>query len=220
MSQVDSSIGGKVAINTAYGKNQLGAFWPAQQVYITDIFLETLDARQVKAGMAEIIKIAPFSKGTLLQLLGAPEVPKILTLVEGAIRAKLEVIGNDWYEAKGGTRIGLNFGHTIGHALEKTAPELLHGEAVALGMLIELQLAQRLGEKTIPLEVIEKLLIKFSLPTQFHHYVNKERWSLFLEALLQDKKNEVNRIIFVVPGPEGKVKKLEINLLHLKSILF
>lgn len=220
LSQVDSSIGGKVAINTDYGKNQLGSFWPARRVLICDAFLKSLDARQYSAGMAEIIKVSFFSKGVLLQQLHASGVLGILELLRLSVMAKLEVIGSDWYETRGGTRAALNFGHTIGHALEKVTPELLHGEAVALGMLAELYIAKKLGETTICVDLLAMLLRKFKLPTEFHNYLNDKDWSLFLMALQQDKKNEANRITFVLPGSGGEIKKLTINPIEMKDILF
>lgn len=227
IAQVDSSIGGKVAINTLYGKNQVGAFWPAQHVYIIDTFLKTLDSRHFNAGFAEIIKLALLVGGDLLKIVQEEKMPEISELVILCVEAKLKVIGADWMESANGTRIGLNFGHTIGHAIEKMSPNLLHGEAVALGMKAELYLAKCMGYLTFCTQRLERLLGKFNLPTTFHHYVSSEQWALFSGILSQDKKNETDNICLVIPVlddnrhvPEVQIKKLHIGLTQLKKNLF
>lgn len=220
LSQVDSSIGGKVAINTLYGKNQLGAFWPPRQVYICPAFLYSLGLRQYNAGMAEIIKVAPFAKGKLLSILQEASSPEIQTLIELAVQAKLDIIGNDWFEARGGTRIALNFGHTIGHGLEKTVPNLLHGEAVALGMLSELYLARSIGEETFCCEIIKELLQRFGLPTEFLQLLSRVQPQKFLNVLIQDKKNVDDNLVFIIPGVDGTIKRFILNIDQLKRILF
>lgn len=220
ISQIDSSIGGKVAINTSYGKNQLGAFWPAQGVYITDNFLKTLDCRQYNAGLAEAIKVALLVGGKLLDLLENENISKSSELTALCINAKLKVINDDWREQADGTRIGLNFGHTIGHGLEKVAPTLLHGEAVSIGMVTELYLAKGMGEDTVCPQRLSSLLSRFDLPTRFHHYAKGDAWPLFVNALLQDKKNGPKDICFVVPTVGGNIKKLHLSPAQLKINLF
>lgn len=220
LSQVDSSIGGKVAINTAYGKNQLGAFWPPRQVYICPAFLKTLESRQYNAGMAEVIKIASFAKGNLLTVLQEAAPVGTLTLIKLAVQAKLNIVKDDWFEVKGGTRVALNFGHTIGHGLEKTVPDLLHGEAVALGMLAELHLARSLGEDVFDPKIIEEQLYRFGLPTRYTQMLSKVRIQKFLDALNQDKKNIDNNLSFVVPGADKSIKRFALCIDQLKRILF
>lgn len=227
IAQVDSSIGGKVAINTSYGKNQIGAFWPAQHVYIIDAFLKTLNSRHYNAGFAEIIKLALLVGGDFLKIIQADELLEISKLVVLCVEAKLKVIGVDWVEDVEGTRIGLNFGHTIGHAIEKISPNLLHGEAVALGMKAELYLAKCMGQLTFCVQNLEKLLDKFNLPTAFYRYVSSEQWRAFSLVLSQDKKNETDNICFVIPIldkakylPDAQIKKMHITLPQLKENLF
>ena len=126
-----------------------------------------------------------------------------------------------------GTRISLNFGHTIGHAIEKISPNLLHGEAVALGMKAELHLARCMGHLTFCLQSLEKLLDKFNLPTIFQSYISGEHWTSFSNILSQDKKNETDSICFVIPiltktkyASQTQIKKLHITLAQLKKNLF
>lgn len=220
LSQVDSSVGGKVAINNKYGKNQLGAFWPSRQVYIFPDFLKSLDVRQYNAGMAEIIKVALFAKTNLSILLQEVFPMEITTLIESAVQAKLDIIGNDWHESRDGTRIALNFGHTIGHGLEKTVPDLLHGEAVALGMVAELHVAQAVDGIFFDSGVVQKQLCRFGLPVEFKQVLSKIQPSRFMKALIQDKKNIDNNIAFIVPGVDRSVKKFILSLEQLKRILF
>lgn len=227
IAQVDSSIGGKVAINTPYGKNQIGAFWPARHVYIINTFLQTLDVQNYNAGFAEIIKLALLVGGDLLKVIQADEMPAISKLVILCVEAKLKVIDEDWIEDVDGTRIGLNFGHTIGHAIEKISPNLLHGEAVALGMKVELYLAKCMGKLTFCVQNLDKLLGKFNLPTAFQHYISEEQWPSFSTILTQDKKNETDNICFVIPlldkakyASPVQIKKLHLSLTQLKKNLF
>ncbi|KAK3673308.1 3-dehydroquinate dehydratase (3-dehydroquinase) [Recurvomyces mirabilis] len=163
LAMVDSSIGGKTAIDTPLGKNLIGSFWQPERVYIDLQFLETLDKRQVCNGMAEVVKTAaiwdaeeferledgaaaimtaldkPVGKG---RFEGVEEVFKRIVL--GSARVKAEVVSAD--EREGGLRNLLNFGHSIGHAYEALlTPEILHGEAVAVGMVKEAELARYLG---------------------------------------------------------------------------
>lgn len=220
LAQVDSSIGGKVAINTAYGKNQLGAFWPPRQVYILPDFLKSLERRQYNAGMAEIIKVASFGKDNLLNALQDVSMIEITSIIRMAVQAKLDIIGDDWYEGRESTRMALNFGHTIGHGLEKTVADLLHGEAIALGMLAELQVANALNISSFDGEEIQAKLHGCGLPTNFRQILAEIPVAQFMDVLIQDKKNIDNNITFVIPDVGGAAKKFVTNDVLLKKILF
>lgn len=220
IAQIDSSIGGKVAINTSDGKNQLGSFWPAQGVYIFDEFLKTVDRRHYNAGVAEAIKVALLSGCNLLTLLEQEDIPSRTELVYLSVKAKLKVIKDDWLEEKEGTRIGLNFGHTIGHALEKMVPDLLHGEAIAIGMVTELYLAIAKGETVFCVQRLKALLSRFDLPTKVQPYLTTAGWPSFTKAISQDKKNETEDVCFVIPTKAGLIKKMYISLVELKINLF
>ncbi|KAK3068775.1 3-dehydroquinate dehydratase (3-dehydroquinase), partial [Teratosphaeriaceae sp. CCFEE 6253] len=163
LAMVDSSIGGKTAIDTPLGKNLVGAFWQPERVYIDLQFLETLDKRQVCNGMAEVVKTAAIrdleeferleeGADAIMAALDKPAGPGRFEGVEetfkrivlGSARVKAEVVSAD--EREGGLRNILNFGHSIGHAYEALlTPEILHGESVAVGMVKEAELARYLG---------------------------------------------------------------------------
>ncbi len=137
LAQVDSSIGGKTAIDFQGVKNVIGAFHPPRHVLIDPDLLATLPRRQLLAGLAEAIKMAVTSDPALFQLIESdPAIPPsaLPEIIRRALLVKAAVVAADPYES--GLRRVLNFGHTIGHAIEAAAaPRLLHGEAVAIGML-------------------------------------------------------------------------------------
>ncbi len=136
LSQVDSSIGGKTAVDFRGVKNIIGAFHQPRGVLIDPALLKTLDGRQLAAGMAEIIKMAATSDASLFSLLEETEEPlaRLDEIIPAALRIKKAVVEQD--EREGGLRRILNFGHTVGHGIESAANgRLLHGECVALGML-------------------------------------------------------------------------------------
>jgi len=152
VAQVDASVGGKVAVNLPAGKNLVGAFHQPQAVIIDTQCLQTLPERQLRCGLAEVIKHAALADAELFAYLennmariwaGDPIVLKYLLARNCQIKA--EVVSRDPHEH--GERVILNYGHTVGHALERSASEwdLAHGEAVALGMIAESRLAVELG---------------------------------------------------------------------------
>lgn len=163
LAMVDSSIGGKTAIDTPEGKNLIGAFHQPERIYMDLNFLQTLPSREFINGMAEVIKTAAiwdeneFStleqhSDALMAAMNSPAGKERLTQVQdllksiilGSARVKAHVVSAD--EKEGGLRNLLNFGHSIGHAYEGIlAPQILHGECVAIGMVLEAKLARYLG---------------------------------------------------------------------------
>ncbi|MGB6228640.1 MAG: 3-dehydroquinate synthase, partial [Litorimonas sp.] len=154
LAQVDSSVGGKTAINTAYGKNLVGAFHQPRLVLIDTDLLATLPERQVKAGYAEIVKYGLIDRPDFFERLDAGLGRAVLNLEPDALReaisescsAKAAVVGQD--EREGGVRALLNLGHTFAHALELQAGyggALLHGEAVSAGMDMAFEFSARTG---------------------------------------------------------------------------
>lgn len=173
LSQVDSSIGGKVAINLDGVKNIIGAFWQPRGVLIDPDVLTTLPERQISNGLAESIKMAATSDAELFRFLEAqPILENIDHVIEGSLRIKQYVVEHD--ETEKGMRKLLNFGHTIGHGIESTGA-LLHGECVALGMLPMSSEAVR--ARLVP------VLKKAGLPTTLD-FDRKAVWN----AMQHDKK--------------------------------
>lgn len=186
LAMVDSSIGGKTAIDTPMGKNLIGAFWQPERVYIDLQFLDTLPAREFINGMAEVVKTAAIwdeAEFTTLEanaeaiLEAVKSKPKVASerlapirsilkrIVLGSARVKAEVVSSD--EREGGLRNLLNFGHSIGHAYEALlTPQVLHGEAVAIGMVKEAELARHLGIlRPGAVARLTKCIASYDLPT-------------------------------------------------------
>jgi 3-dehydroquinate synthetase len=155
LSQVDSSVGGKTGINHPRGKNMIGAFWQPKLVLADTDTLQTLPARELSAGMAEVIKYGlirdlPFLEWLEANMDGlmARDGELLAQAIERSCANKAEVVAADEFEtAKEGGRALLNLGHTFGHAIETGMGygEWLHGEAVAAGMVMAAELSCRLG---------------------------------------------------------------------------
>ena len=203
LSMVDSSVGGKTAVNIAGVKNICGAFYPPMGVLIDPLLLKTLPRRQLSAGMAEIIKVAMTSDAKLLSRL-EKEDPDYPVLIENAILIKAAVVEED--ETEQGMRKILNFGHTLGHAVESvSAGKLLHGEAVAIGMLPMCGVAAR--RRLLP------ILLKYDLPVS----CNLDGEKIF-EVLLHDKKSAPGgKISIVTVKTPGQAVIKEVAALSLKK---
>ena len=159
LSQIDSSVGGKTAVDLDGVKNAIGTFYQPKKVIIDPNVLETLDERQLRAGLAEAIKMAATCDGELFGILEKSDslATDLPTIIERALLIKKNVVEKDPDEK--GLRKVLNFGHTIGHAIESASEgRLLHGECVALGML------PMCGKQAR--ERIENVLKKYGLPTE------------------------------------------------------
>ncbi|WEW54928.1 3-dehydroquinate dehydratase (3-dehydroquinase) [Emydomyces testavorans] len=183
LAMVDSSIGGKTAIDTPHGKNLIGAIWQPQRIYLDMEFLNTLPEREFINGMAETAAISSEEDFTFLEnnadailsavksqnTRGRPRFNGIQEILKLAIlasaRFKADVVSKD--EREGGLRNLLNFGHSIGHAIEGIlAPQILHGECVAVGMVKEAELARHLGIlKDVAVSRLIKCLASYGLPT-------------------------------------------------------
>ncbi len=185
LSQVDSSIGGKTAINYGEIKNSIGAFYMPKKVVIDPSLLETLDKRQLNSGFAEVIKMAATSDAALFELLEKTEagIPLVKQVIEPALHIKREIVENDPFET--GLRKVLNFGHTVGHAIEALSfGKLYHGECVALGMLTVC--SPEVKERLL------KLYRKFGLPTK-----TDCRGEDVVNMICLDKKNTADGVITV-----------------------
>lgn len=150
LAMVDSSVGGKVGIDLPEGKNLVGAFWPPAEVRVCPDVLVSLPDREFINGTAEIWKAAWIADGDLLADLEsapiAPNDPRTSRIIQRSIEIKAEIVEADEYELNG-LRATLNCGHTVGHAIETVLnyDGLLHGEAVAIGMVFEAKLGEQLG---------------------------------------------------------------------------
>lgn len=208
VSQVDSSVGGKTGVNVAEGKNLLGAFHQPRFVLVDPETLRTLPDREYVEGFAEAIKHAAIRDAAMLDELAAldpttREIPADLLARNIAIKAR--VVEADEYETKE-IRALLNFGHTIGHGIEASVPygEMLHGEAISLGMKAALFLSERhAGLSPEESAKVIELLKKFNLPLVLPQKITTDQ---VMEKLARDKKFSSGAIRFVVLDKLGSAK--------------
>lgn len=204
LSQVDSSIGGKVAINLERYKNTVGAFYQPKAVLIDPETLLTLDIRQIRAGLAESLKMATTSDTELFEIFESGEyLNDIEDVILRSLLIKKGIVERDVNE-KGERKI-LNFGHTIGHAIESTTP-LIHGEAVALGMLfmceenVKNRLLPIIDEMGLPLDVeIDK--------DELYHFI------------LRDKKADGDNITITYVNEIGKAELKKLPIENIKDLI-
>jgi 3-dehydroquinate synthase len=208
LAQVDSSVGGKTAINHPLGKNMIGAFYQPR-VVVTDLdVLSTLPDRELKAGLAEVIKHGLIRDVQFFEWLEA-NIEKLLardsTALEHAVvrccEIKAGIVAMD--EREENERAWLNFGHTFGHAIESGLGfgTWLHGEAIAAGMMIAAELSQRLGKLVAAdVERIERLLIRSGLPVRGPKFP----FSRYLELMSVDKKARDGALRFILLDGLGK----------------
>ncbi len=206
LAMIDSSIGGKTGIDLPQGKNLAGAFYPPRLVLADPALLATLPERELRGGLAEVIKHGVIGDPDLFELcahglqaaLAYPE-----QLVKQGVAVKLRVIEIDPYEK--GLRQALNLGHTIGHGVELASDfSLSHGEAVAIGMVAEARLAEEIGIAESGLaETIRAALMRAGLPVEIPTDLETER---IAAAMQHDKKKSAGQVRFALPARIGEVR--------------
>jgi len=200
LAMVDSSVGGKTAINLESGKNLAGIFnQPSCVLCDTDV-LSTLPKEVFSDGMAEVIKYGMLDNAKLLdQLQNEPLSDNLEQIIATCVSMKRDIVQQDEFDK--GERQLLNFGHTVGHAIERLSNyEISHGYAVAIGMMIETGMAVK--QSLCPsecLNILEKLLYKYDLPIHTDFNANE-----LLEAAMYDKKRTGDKITIVTPCAIGK----------------
>jgi 3-dehydroquinate synthase len=206
LSQVDASVGGKTGMNNSYGKNLIGAFHQPKSVLIDPHFLTTLPSREFGAGVAEVVKMAVTFNKEFFAFLEKADLRDPLILQEAikqAVQTKADVVAQD--EKEHGIRAALNYGHTFGHVIENETKykKYLHGEAVAIGMVMANEVAVKMGLMSEDeASRIEKLLEKYNLPVTY----NIEDKESFYETFFLDKKSSDSSITFIIPVGLGGVK--------------
>jgi 3-dehydroquinate synthase len=201
LGMVDAAVGGKTGINTATGKNLVGAFHPPAGVLADLATLETLPPHELVAGLAEVVKCGFIADPAILELIEAdpkaaadPTGPALRELVERSIQVKADVVAQDLKE--GGLREILNYGHTLGHAIEKNERyRWRHGAAISVGLVYAAELgrlAGRLDDATAARH--RAVLTALGLPTSY----DAGAWPRLLETMRVDKKARGNRLRFIV----------------------
>lgn len=189
LGMVDAAIGGKTGVNTRFGKNLIGTFYPADRIFIDPTVLQSLSESEWTNGTAEVIKYALIRSPQLFQSLKKWD-PKnshyLETIIRECVLIKAQVVETDYEETTGLRRI-LNFGHTIAHALELLENyQISHGEAVAIGMLVESRISQKMGLLSLKdSEEIEALVRSFPFPLKLSSAITLEKMR---GALVLDKK--------------------------------
>jgi 5-deoxy-5-amino-3-dehydroquinate synthase len=193
LGQVDAAIGGKTGVNLPEGKNLVGAFWQPAAVLCDTETLATLSPRQYRSGLGEMAKYAFLGVEGLRDM-------SLEDAVVACVACKADVVGTD--ERESGRRALLNYGHTLAHALETVGRyDLLHGEAVAIGLVFAAHLAHRLG-RIGPDRVAEhqRLVAAYDLPTHLPPGADPDQ---LITVMGRDKKATDGRLTFVLDGPAG-----------------
>ena len=210
LAMIDASVGGKVGVNLPQGKNLVGAFHQPRLVWIDAATLRTLPARERSAGFAEMVKAAALWDAAFFarlerdaEALAALDASRLVPALECAVAIKAEIVARD--EREGGLRMLLNLGHTLAHAVEKLSGyrRVLHGEAVAMGMVYAARRSEELGFAAAGTAArIEALLRRFALPTELPRFPREA----YLGALRVDKKRSGGRIRYVVLRGIGRAE--------------
>ena len=199
LSQVDASVGGKTGVNNRFGKNLIGSFYQPKAVYIDPDFLDTLPPREYAAGVAEVIKMAVMFDREFFEFLENNDLKSrenIEKMIARSVSLKAEVVNMD--ERESGVRAVLNYGHTFGHVIENETgySEYLHGEAVAIGIVMANRLAVRLGLMSEEeADRVKSLLEKNGLPVDYHI----SDIDSFYDHFFLDKKSNRGKISFILP---------------------
>lgn len=207
LGMVDAAIGGKTGINTAEGKNLVGAFYAPSAVICDLETLKTLPRNEILAGFGEVAKYGFIEDERILDLIEAdvnsatnPDTPEFLEIVERCVQIKARVVSQDFRES--GLREILNYGHTLGHAIEHAERyQWRHGAAIAIGMVFVAELARIAGRLSD--EVVERHRRVFELlglPVTY----SAHKWSSLLETMQRDKKTRGGTLRFIVLDAVGK----------------
>ncbi|MTE24034.1 3-dehydroquinate synthase [Microbacterium sp. ZXX196] len=212
LGMVDAAVGGKTGINTAEGKNLVGAFWSPRTVLCDLDLLDPLPRNELVAGYAEVVKAGFIRFPEVLDIIEAdperavdPSTPEFRRTIELAIQMKADVVGEDFREA--GLRETLNYGHTLGHAIEHAERyQWRHGAAVSIGMMFAAELSRlagRLGDDAV--ERHRAILTSLGLPTSYR----AGAWSQLLATMQRDKKARAGQLRFIVLDEIGKPTVLQ-----------
>ena len=192
LGQIDASIGGKTGVNLPEGKNLVGAFWQPTAVLCDTSVLDTLPEREMLSGYGEMAKYHFLGSGNLDDL-------NLEEKIARCVEIKAQVVASDEREA--GTRAILNYGHTLGHALETTKNyDLRHGEAIAIGLVFAAELAHKLGRIDKDRVEEHRLVVdQYGLSSMMPQGIEPD---VIMEVMARDKK-AINGLTFVLDGPDG-----------------
>ena len=220
LAQVDASVGGKTGVNNSYGKNLIGTFHQPEAVYIDTDFLKTLPPREFASGVAEIIKMGVMFDSAFFDTLMEADFSQknvLDKMVQRSVELKVEVVNLD--EKESGIRAVLNYGHTFGHVIENETnyKTYVHGEAVAIGMMMANALAVELGMMTkAEMDLVTTFLKKHNLPIAY----DVKDVDAFYDKFFLDKKTAHNKLKFILPqGIGAHMIRDDISEATLKKVL-
>jgi len=224
LAQVDSSVGGKTGLNLHHGKNVIGTFYQPNAVVVDVLLLRTLPDTEFHSGLAEVIKYGMTMDSTLLEILTLEKKEidlrksgVLIKIIEKSLRNKTQIVECDEREVTGEREI-LNFGHTIGHSIETASlHRILHGQAVAIGMVEEARFAQNLG--LVDSQTVQRLVLlleSYGLPT----LIPEDICVLKLrETILQDKKVKQNSMRIPILVGLGKTTMKDIDTSEAQNLI-
>jgi len=209
---VDAAVGGKTGINSEYGKNLIGSFYSPISVLVDLAWLETLSDRDFAAGLAEVLKSGFIVDGVIVELLKGKSVPEVrsdraltLELISRTVGVKAKVVSGDFKESF--DREILNYGHTLGHAIELHCKySLRHGECVSIGLVFAANLANQTGILSDEITQLHlSILQKLGLPTTYE----SRHWAELRASMAIDKKSRSGTLRFVAISEIGKTLRIE-----------
>jgi 3-dehydroquinate synthase len=209
---VDASVGGKTGINSDYGKNLIGSFHSPQKVVIDSHWLETLSSRDLSAGLSEVIKTGFIGDSKILEIMENFEIDRdghnyeiINELIQRSVAVKARVVSSDFKESF--EREILNYGHTLGHAIEKHSKySMRHGEAISIGLIFAAHLSQmHCGLDSTIVHQHIRLLSKIGLPVTYQHSAFAE----LIAFMSIDKKSRGKALRFVGISQVGQTQRIE-----------
>jgi 3-dehydroquinate synthase len=213
LAMLDASVGGKTGVDTAHGKNLIGAFHPPVAVLADPLVLGTLPEREYRAGLAEAVKHGLIADRAYFEwmeaqapALASRDPQAVSRLIRRSVEIKAEVVSGD--ERESGRRAILNAGHTVGHALERLSSyQLPHGDAVAQGLVMECEIGEQLGIAPPGLRLrVATLLARLGLPGELAPGMQA---AALLSSMLSDKKNRGGRIHFALAATVGQMHRAD-----------
>ena len=226
LSQVDSSVGGKVGVNHASGKNLIGLFHQPTFVWVDTAYLRTLPTREARAGFAEVVKHAILGDEPLLPMLTRPapdllsaEPEVLLEILKRAVRVKADIVARDEHES--GPRMALNLGHTLAHALEAETgySAMNHGEAVALGLSFVTEWAASRELPRTTADAVLAALKGLGFDIDWRAWVNRLNLEHLLDRIDADKKNVQGEVHWIVPRGAGDMEIVKLTKAACRQML-
>ncbi|MDR1821290.1 MAG: 3-dehydroquinate synthase [Oscillospiraceae bacterium] len=212
LAMVDSSVGGKTGVNLAHGKNLAGTFWQPSGVFLDADTLKTLSALQIKNGIAEMLKTGVIRDAALFERLAGSETPALADILR-CIEIKAEIVAQD--ERESGVRKLLNFGHTVGHAIEKLSDYAVpHGFAVAAGMAVAVAAGERRGISDDCLAPLLAALSLHGLPVGTDYGAAE-----LAQAVLSDKKLSGGKIDLILPTRIGSAEVVPLDVSEIEAFI-